>query len=141
MKFPANIQVFGDKSFRGPCPLEGTDQKTLIHEIRHRWPRGIGRLVIHPRNEGKRSKRKYQREFLDGLTAGAPDIIIPGCPTLCLELKRRDHTLSSVSLAESEYLEAARRAGCYTAIALGWEAGLAAVEAWRYMRAWPFPSW
>lgn len=128
MKFPRSIPVFGDKTFRGKCPKELPDQRTAIKEIRERWPDTIGRLVIHPRNEGQRDYRKYIREYLDGLTAGASDIIIPGNPSLVIELKRKDHTQSTLSDKERAYLLAAKQGGSHAVIALGWEAAVEAVD-------------
>ena len=128
MKFPKHIPVYGDKSFRGECPKEVEEQRTAIKEIRDRWPDTLGRLVVHPRNEGKRDYRQHTREFLDGLTAGASDIIIPGSPSLVIELKRRDHTLSRLSDKELIYLLAAKDGGSHAVIALGWEAAIEAVD-------------
>lgn len=62
------------------------------------------------------------------MTPGAADIIIP-CGFVC-ELKRRDHTKSKWQPGQLEYLEAAQDAGCFVAVALGWEAALEAVDAW-----------
>jgi len=128
MKFPRSIRVFGDKAFRGACPKESAEHRTAIKEIRERWPDTIGRLVVHPRNEGKRDYRQHTREYLDGLTAGASDIIIPGSPSLVIELKRKDHTQSRLSDKELDYLLAAKSAGSYAVIALGWEAVIDAVD-------------
>jgi len=128
MKFPKHIAVYGDKSFRGECPKEVEEQRTAIKEIRERWPDTHGRLVVHPRNEGKRDYRQHTREYLDGLTAGASDIVIPGSPSLVIELKRRDHTLSRLSDKELIYLLAAKDGGSHAVIALGWEAAIEAVD-------------
>ena len=128
MKFPKHIPVYGDKSFRGECPKEVEEQRTAIKEIRERWPDTLGRLVVHPRNEGKRDYRQHTREYLDGLTAGASDIVIPGSPSLVIELKRRDHTLSRLSDKELIYLLAAKDGGSHAVIALGWEAAIEAVD-------------
>jgi len=128
MKFPQAIKVYGDKTFRGKCPKELAEQRTAIKTIRELWPTTIGKLVVHPRNEGKRDYRQHIREYLDGLTAGASDIIIPGSPSLVIELKRQDHTQSRLSDKELTYLLAAKDAGSHAVIALGWEAAIEAVD-------------
>ena len=131
MKFPQDIQVFGDRAYRGPCPQESAEQKTAIGWIRRQYPHTLGKLVIHPRNEGKRSNRKAAYEKAEGLTPGASDIIIPGCPAFVCELKRQDHTKSRMEPEQVEYLLAAKKAGAFACIALGWEGVVEAITHWR----------
>jgi len=128
MKFPTGIRVYGDKSYRGHCATENQEQATLFAELRRRWPDTIGRLALHPRNEGKRHYRQYAIERAEGMSTGASDVIIPGDPCIVLELKRRDHTRSKLSKAELEYLDAAQAAGAVVGVALGWEAAISAIE-------------
>lgn len=128
MKFPKRIPVYGDKEFRGECPKEAEEQRTAIKCIREYWPDTLGLLVLHPRNEGRRNYRRYQTERLEGLTAGASDIIIPGNPSLVIELKRQDHTLCRLSESELKYLLAAVDSGSHAVIALGWRAVIEAID-------------
>jgi hypothetical protein len=130
MKFPPGIPVFGDTSYRGPCPPENSEQVTAIAEIRRRWPATWGKLVLHPANEGARSWGQAAWAKAGGLTPGASDIIIPAACSFVCEIKRRDHTKSKWQPGQVEYLEAAQAAGCFVCVALGWEAVLDAVNTW-----------
>lgn len=130
MKFPDNLIVYGDKSYRGPCPTESLEQVTLFNRLRARWPDTIGKIAIHPRNEGKRHHAAVRREKAEGMTPGASDIIIPGCPAFVCELKRRDHTKSRWEDGQPEYLEAAQQAGAFTCVALGADAAMQAIADW-----------
>jgi len=126
MKLPTDIAIYGDTDFRGPCPKEVLEQVTFFSRLRREYPTTHGALAIHARNEGKRTLLQAATEKSEGLTTGATDIIIPGAPAFVCELKRRDHTLSSIHKAQLDYLRAAKAAGCFTCIALGvdaaWEA-------------------
>jgi len=62
------------------------------------------------------------------MTTGAADIIIPGNPSFVCELKRRDHTKSTLDPEQAKYLEQAQAAGAFVCIALGADA---AMEAFR----------
>lgn len=130
MIFPSFLNVFGDTTYRGDCPLESADQATLVNQVRKRHPKTAGRLIVHVKNEGKRTARQAQMDKAQGLTKGASDIMIPGNPSLVLELKRKDHTKSAWSEGQKEYLEAAKEAGAFVCVALGWEAALKAVDKW-----------
>jgi len=131
MKFPPGITVYGDQSYRGKCPPESAEQKTAIGWIRRQYPKTLGRIVIHPRNEGRRTHGQARYQRAEGMTAGASDIIIPGAPSFVCELKRRDHTKSRIEPEQIEYLLAAQAAGAFVCIALGWEAVRDAVHDWQ----------
>lgn len=133
MKFPDDIPVFGDTAFRGDCPPESNEQVTFFAQLRKRYPE-LGAIAIHPRNEGKRGHYQVQREKAEGMTPGAADVVIPGCPALVIELKRRDHTKSSWQKGQQEYLLACKAQGATVAVALGWEAAMRAVEEWATKR-------
>jgi len=62
---------------------------------------------------------KVKIEKAEGMVTGTPDIIIPGDPTFVCELKRRDHTKSSLQDGQKDYLYAAQEAGGFVCIALG----------------------
>lgn len=128
MKFESWLPVYGDQSYRGDCPTESNEQVTLFARMRKRWPDTIGRVAIHPRNEGKRTPGQVWHQKAEGMTDGASDVIIPGCPALVLELKRRDHTSSTWQKGQIEYLKAAHDMGAFVCVALGADAAIEAIE-------------
>ena len=128
MKFESWLPVYGDQSYRGDCPTESNEQVTLFARIRKRWPDTIGRVAIHPRNEGKRTPGQVWHQKAEGMTDGASDVIIPGCPSFVLELKRRDHTASTWQKGQVEYLKAAHDMGAFVCVALGADAAIEAIE-------------
>ena len=133
MKFEKCLHVFGDKSYRGPCNLEDTEQIDFFTHLLIAWPQ-YHEIAIHPKNEGKRTWGQVAKEKKMGLNTGASDIIIPGCPTLIIELKRRDHTKSKWTKGQREYLQAAQNNGSFVCVALGYKAALEAVEYWHKNR-------
>lgn len=128
MKWPEWLKVYGDQTYRGDCPTETAEQVTLFARMRKRWPDTIGRVAIHPRNEGKRTPGQVWHQKAEGMTDGASDVIIPGCPALVLELKRRDHTASTWQKGQVEYLKAAHEMGAFVCVALGADAAIEAIE-------------
>ena len=128
MKFESWLPVYGDQSYRGDCPTESNEQVTLFARMRKRWPDTIGRVAIHPRNEGKRTPGQVWHQKAEGMTDGASDVIIPGCPAFVLELKRRDHTASTWQKGQVEYLKAAHDMGAFVCVALGADAAIEAIE-------------
>lgn len=128
MKLPKSIPVVGDVAYRGDCASERMEQITFFAELRRRYPEIHGRIALHPRNEGKKTRHIASRDAMEGLSVGAPDIIIPGEVTWCCELKRRDHTKSRLGGKQVEWLEAAQRAGAAVCVALGWKAAMTAFE-------------
>lgn len=127
MKFPEWLPVFGDVNYRGKCPPESAEQITFFNWIREEYPDTYGRIALHPRNEGKRSYNQTARQKAEGMTDGAPDIVIG---SFMCELKRLDHTQSKWQPGQIEYLEAATTCGNYTCVALGWEAAREAFLQW-----------
>ncbi len=65
------------------------------------------------------------------MATGATDIVIPARIPFVCELKRRDHTLSTIADEQLAYLRAAQAAGACACIALGVDAAWQAFEAWR----------
>jgi len=126
MYLPNDIRLYGDLNYRGTCPKETLEQVTFFARLRRQYPDTLGLIAFHVRNEGKRNHLEAAAHKAEGMTTGAPDIIIPGAPTFVCELKRRDHTQSEVSMSQMAYLRAAQAAGCFVCIALGvdaaWEA-------------------
>ena len=129
MKFPEWLRVYGSQDYRGDCPLEAAEQVTFFSQLRRRYP-DIGRIAIHPRNEGKRTHGQVVRHKAEGMAPGASDVVIPGNPALVIEIKRRDQTKSRWEPDQLEYLCTAQKMGATVAVALGWEAAMAAVEDW-----------
>lgn len=126
MYLPNDVRVYGDLNYRGTCPKETLEQVTFFARLRRQYPDTLGLIAFHVRNEGKRTHLQAATEKSEGMTTGAPDIIIPGAPTFVCELKRRDHTQSEISTSQMAYLRAAQATGCFVCIALGvdaaWEA-------------------
>lgn len=133
MKFPEGLQVFGDSTYRGECPLEEAEQATFFSQLRKLYPDTYGRLAMHPKNEGKRRGAQFAQLARDkalGMTKSAPDVVLPGAPTLLIEIKRQDHTQSKWQDGQVEYLQTAQSLGCFVAVALGWEGAMEAFELW-----------
>lgn len=129
MRFPAWLKVYGDLTYRGDCPSETMEQVTFFNTLRKLYP-DLGLIALHPRNEGKKTMHQAMRERAEGLASGAPDVVIPGCPSLLIELKRRDHTKSQWQKGQEEYLCTAMKNGATVCVALGWAAAMEAVEHW-----------
>lgn len=135
MKFPEGIAVFGDKDYRGDCPLEDADLITFFNQLRKKYP-NFSDLALHIKNEGKRNVRQVQRDRAKGaLNSGASDIVIVGALTFVCELKRKDHTKSTITAEQVTFLKNAHNSGAFACIALGWEAALEAVE--NYLDLYP----
>ncbi|MCJ8334596.1 MAG: hypothetical protein MJH10_10185 [Epibacterium sp.] len=122
--------VFGDVTFRGPCPSEEAEQVAAVARLRQD---DLGALVIHVKNEGRRTMRQAQRDKANGLASGAPDLWVPGAPTFLCEVKRRDHTKSRWQDGQVAYLTQAQAAGAFSCLCLGAEAVLEAFEVWRVL--------
>lgn len=131
MKLPRNVPVFGDLEFRGRCPAEKTEQIAFFNWIRAAYPKTYGALAVHIRNEGLKTYSQARWQRVEGLTKGAADIIIPAGVAFVCELKRRDHTKSAISDDQVIYLEAAKEAGAFACVALGYEAAKEAFSEWR----------
>ena len=129
MKFHPDIKVFGNKSFRDKkCPKEIAEQITFVNTVRRDMP-DIGAVMFHVKNEGKRT-RGAAKEKIEGMLTGASDIVIPGNPSLCIEIKRADHTICSTTPDQVNFLLAAQKLGSFACYALGYKGALLAVEAW-----------
>lgn len=133
MKIPDWLPCYGDRNYRGPCPQEGAEQVTFFQRLRREYLDTYGLLAVHPKNEAKRRGGQFHQLARDkamGLSPGASDIIIPGSPAFVVEMKRRDHTQSSWQPGQLAYLEAAKDAGCFVGVALGWEGAWEAFHDW-----------
>ena len=133
MKIPNDIPVYGDVSFRGPCPTETAEQVTFFAELRRRWPDTLGIIALHPRNEQQLKKGQFSaidRHKAEGMNPGASDVIIPGSPSFVCEMKRQDHTKSKWQEGQLPYLRAAKAKGSFVCVALGYAGAIQAVEEW-----------
>lgn len=128
MKFPNWLRVYGDTTYRGPCPTETAEQSTFFNQL----PAELKRIALHIRNEGKRSHAQHAKMKAEGgFVSGASDVIIPGRVTFVCEMKRLDHTKSKWQPGQIDYLEACQDAGAWVCVALGWEAAMEAVKEWQ----------
>lgn len=132
MKLPkcAAIKIYGDIKYRGDCPQEALDQVTFFNRIRKHHSETFGIIALHPRNEGLRHHNQVAREKSEGMSTGASDIIIPGCPAFVCELKRSDHTKSTITDEQINYLTVCKENGAFVCIALGADAATAALNDW-----------
>lgn len=132
MKIPPEIRVFGDMKFRGKdCPREAAEQVTFFNQIRKHYPESFGLIAVHNRNEGLKSVQQVNKEKMEGMASGSPDVVIPGSPTFLCELKRLDHTICKWQPGQLPYLLAAQEQGAFCCVALGWQAAWEAFEHWR----------
>lgn len=125
--------VFGNKQFRGDCPVESMEQVTFFNKLRTEYPDTWGAIALHPRNEQKLRGGQHRaliRQKAEGMTPGASDVIIPGRVSFVCEIKRQDHTKSKWQPNQIEYLIAAQNAGAFACVALGWEGAWEAFGAW-----------
>ena len=128
MKIDPRIRTYGDLDYRDPkAPTENSEAQTLVNQVRKRYP---DLLIMHIKNEGKKTKAQADFDKSMGMLKGASDFIVLGNPTLCLELKRQDHTLSAWQPNQQEFLLAAEKQGCFACVCFGWEAGMQAIEDW-----------
>lgn len=127
MKTPDTIPLYGNPNYRGQCPTEAMEQATLFARLR---TTKLGRLAIHPRNEGSRTHTQTALQKAQGLTPGASDVMIPGGQTFLCELKRLDHTKSKLTQDQVDYLHDAQQEGAFVCIALGADAAWEAFEQW-----------
>lgn len=129
MKFNPEIPVYGDQSYRNKkAPKESAEQITFVARVRREYPDSYGALIVHIKNEGKRTRGQAYHDNASGLTPGASDIVIPSGRTFVCEMKRKDHTLSAWQDGQQEYLLAAKAAGAFVCVALGHEGAWAALQ-------------
>jgi len=128
MKFPPWLKVYGDTSYRGECPSETLEAITFFAQLRREYPDTYGLIATHIRNEGKRSWEQVARQKAEGMTKGAPDIIIPTRRAFVCEMKRRDHMKSKWQPMQLEYLKSAHDAGAFVCVALGYDAAYSAFQ-------------
>jgi hypothetical protein len=111
-------------SYKMPIPTEAEEQKALFEWAAYnikRYPEL--ELLIHIPNEGKRSWRAGHELKLQGMKAGAPDILLP-VPSrhhtaLWIELKRRKG--GRISEAQKHMMFALKKYGNMAVVCYGWE--------------------
>jgi len=128
-KIPHQVMVYGDVTFRGTCPLEVAEQISFLCLLRKEFPE-LAEIAVHIRNEGKRSKRQGAQHKQEGMNTGASDILIPCTPSILIELKRRDHTQSSISDSQIKYLSDSKALGSFACVAIGAMGAIEAVREW-----------
>lgn len=130
MRLPDWLNVYGDTSYRGKCPVESAEQVTLFSQIRKHHPQ-LAPIVFHPRMEGERTKGQADWQKADGsIVAGVSDVIGVGHPMLALELKRRDHTKSTWQKGQVEFLKKSLDRGAFVCLCLGYTAAMEAIAEW-----------
>ena len=121
------LRVYGNMSYRDGLKNETAQSQTFVNQMRKRHPE---LLIMHIKNEGKKTKSQADFDRSMGMLTGASDFIVIGNPTLCIEMKNADHTVSTISKEQQQFLLNAEKQGCFTCVALGWEAAMEAVEDW-----------
>ena len=134
---PESIMIYGDINHRdAKCPLESVEQITYVSWVRKQYPDTHGITLYHAKNEGKLINGQFTAITKDramGMSKGACDIVVPGSPAFCMEVKRVDHTKSKISDEQIAYLLAAQQAGAFSCIALGHKAAIKAFNDWQKM--------
>lgn len=133
MKIPEWLPCYGNQKYRGDCPKEEVEQMTFFNKLRKEYPDTLGIIALHPRNDQQLRGGQFRalaKHKAEGMSPGASDIIIPGCPAFVCELKRQDHTKSTWQDVQLPYLEAAKKQGSFVCVALGWEGAWQALQDW-----------
>lgn len=127
----AGVRIYGDLDYRNPkCALEDAELGTFVNQLRKHHEK-LARLFVHIPNEGDRTFDEVQILRKKGaLNKGAVDEFIPADISFVGELKREDHTLSSISDEQVDYLITAHELGAFAFVALGWRANWQALEDW-----------
>ena len=129
-KIPPQIPVFGCTKYRGDCPKEAAEQVSFLSLLKSEFP-ALAKIAVHIRNEGKRTKRQGAQHKLEGMKPVGSDQVIPCYPPSLIERKRRDHTKSSTSQKQLDYLVNSQEQGAFACYALGAVGAIEAVRAWK----------
>ena len=128
MKIPPCIKVYGE-SVKGCKITEANHMATFFNTLRKDYPK-YAAIALHIRNEGKRTHSQIVREkALGGFVTGCADIIVPGNPSLVIEMKSRSKS-AKISSEQITYLLNAQELGSVCCIALGHEAAMNAFNDW-----------
>lgn len=101
---------------------------TFFNRIRKSHPE-YAAVATHIRNEGKRNMNQITMHKAEGLVTGCCDVIIPGAPAFCMELKSRSPK-AKITDKQVAYLEAAQKIGAFACVALGADAATEAFNDW-----------
>lgn len=122
------IKVYGDLNHRDKkCKIERKEQETIVNQVRKKYPDLVFTSV---KNESKRNRDQVDNDKAMGLLSGVSDLVFFGNPTLCLEVKRKDHTTSEWQPMQQPFLIQASKQGAMACVCFGWEAGMQAIEDW-----------
>lgn len=133
MRIPKDIPVYGDLNYRDKKgnKNEACEQIDVVSWLKVNDPE-MHSLFIHPKNEGNRTGNQVTFERKMGsLTTGASDAIIPTIVPFVGELKQQDHTNSSISKDQLNYLRTAQKHGAFACIMLGLEGFKLAYNDWK----------
>lgn len=128
----AGIQIYGDIGYRNAdCPVEDAELITFMNWLAREYPEFP---ALHVKNEKKRRGKGFlelaNERKKGSIVKGWPDVVICGFPTLFIEMKRKDHTLSSVDNAQVSFLQRAGNVDCWAVVALGYVGAQAAFMVW-----------
>ncbi len=125
--YDAGLNAYGDTDFRGVCPKEMAEQITFLNWLKRHHPDYYA-VAVHIANEGKRDERKAMRMKVEGMKTGASDIVIMCTPGFVCEIKRANHTWSSISDDQIDFLKNADKMGSFACVALGHKGAIEAFE-------------
>ena len=122
MKFPEGLQVFGDATYRGECPLEEAEQATFVSQFAKAFPHV--RMFAIP-NGGFRHKATAVKLQITGTSKGVPDLYIPAWKCW-IEMKRtKGGRVSEEQKSWHEYLAGI---GDTVLVTKGWEEAMKQVR-------------
>lgn len=130
MKLNPAIPTYGNPEYRGKCPKETAEQVTCINWVKAQYPQTYGKLIFHPKLDGKKSFQQIAKEKMEGVIAGVPDIVVPARVTGLFEIKRKDPTQSKWQAGQQPYLLTAKEQGAWVCVCLGHEAFMEAFKEW-----------
>lgn len=130
MVISPNIRVYGDLSYRGACATEDSECQTIINQCKKRYP---DLMIVHIKNEGKRTKAQMDEAKAMGFIKGASDYMLVGNPVGYMEVKRKNYS-HKLSKEQEVFLIEAEKRGAFTGMVLGWEAALDFIEDWHKLQ-------
>lgn len=128
----AGLAVYGDTNYRDrEAPAEDAELITFMNWLDREYPQFP---ALHVKNEKKRTGKQFMELAAErkkrSVVKGWPDVVIAGFPTLFIELKKRDHTLSSLDKDQLSFLVRAESVDCWAVVALGYVGAQQAFKAW-----------
>lgn len=130
IKLKGIIRVYGDTSYRGQCKLEVAEQQGFFAWLKEYHP-DYYTIACHPKNEGVRTWGQAAFDNAMGsLNNGASDVIIPTSVSFVCEIKRQDHTKSSITDDQITYLKTSKKKGAFSCVALARNGAISAFNHW-----------